>query len=160
MINLTQKYTPDSFEKGPLWMLIPRFILACIYLYLGTIHLLDPIKFQRTLNLPTTEGILFNGFFNTIVGDEQLFTLIRIFAGSMEIIIRLALVFGFLLRFCGIISTILLSFIVISLIPSWFILVRHALPLVLSIPMIFYNSNRYAPAEKFVPQSLKKWHIK
>jgi uncharacterized membrane protein YphA (DoxX/SURF4 family) len=141
-------------------MLIPRFILGFLYLYLGTQHLFIPSIFQRTLELPANRGIIFRDLLRVILADETLFFIIRIGTGALEIIIGAALVVGILLRIWGIVSTLILALIVIALIPSWFMIILHGLPLLLSIPMIFINSNRFAPAEKYIPQSLRKWHAK
>ncbi len=145
---------------APIWMLIPRFITAFLYLFLGSRHLLIPESFRRTLELPAEHGILFTWFFKIPLENPSIFEIFRIVVGIAEILIGLALVIGFLLRLMGIISTVLLIFIVISLIPSWFMVIVHGLSLFFSIPLIFFNANRFAPAEKIIPPHLMKWQAK
>ena len=139
-------------------MLIPRFILGFLYLYLGIQHLLIPNVFQRTLELPANRGVIFRDLLRVILTDETIFFIVRVTAGTLEVIIGIALVIGFLLRIMGLVSTMILILIVVALIPGWFMVILHGLPLLISVPMIFINSNRYAPAEKYIPQSLRKWH--
>ena len=79
-------------------MLLPRFVIGFLYLYLGIQHLFLPSLFQRTLELPVNRGIVFNEFLKEILTDEMIFLIVRIVAGTLEVIIGNALVIGFLLR--------------------------------------------------------------
>ena len=115
---------------------------------------------SKTLELPANRGMVFSELFRVTLADVMIFFIVRIVAGTLEIIIGIALVIGFLLRMLSFISTVILTLIVIALIPSWFMVIVHGLPLFLSVPMIFMNSNSYAPAEKYIPQSMRKWQAK
>jgi uncharacterized membrane protein YphA (DoxX/SURF4 family) len=147
-------------SKVPKLILLPRFSLAALYLWLGTNHLLYEEVFRRTLELPANNGILFNGIISSVLDNTQFFFIVRYFAVILELSVGLSLLFGFLLRFMALLSTLLLTLITLSLIPNRFMLLIHGLPLLLSIPLIFINSNLYSPGERFVPPQLKRWQAR
>ena len=141
-------------------MLIPRVGLGLLYIYLGLRHLLIPETFRSTLELPANNGIILRDILVLPLTNETLFIVVRFIAVVVELIVGGALLVGFLLRLLGIISTGLLFIITISLIPNWFMLVLHGIPFIVSIPLIFINSNIYAPAEKYIPKFLRKWQAR
>lgn len=123
-------------------------------------HLIFDEVFRRTLELPAKNGILFTDLIFLILDNSQMFTLVRYFGAILELSVGLAFLFGFLLRFTSLLSTSILALITLSLIPNWFMLLLHGLPLLLSVPLIFINSNLYAPGQRLVPDRLRKWQAR
>ncbi|MFW9904955.1 MAG: hypothetical protein ACFFFH_11525 [Candidatus Thorarchaeota archaeon] len=105
-------------KQASVWMFFPRLVLAFLSLYLGSSHLLLPEVFRKILELPTYHGILFKDLMMMILTNSDLFSILRIIVALSDILIDLALLIGFLLRLMGLISSILLFFISLSLIPN------------------------------------------
>jgi uncharacterized membrane protein YphA (DoxX/SURF4 family) len=135
-------------------MLLPRLSLALIYSYLGFKHLFTPESFRSTIALPESGGNIIREIFALPLENETFFLVFRYFAVGIELLMGFMLLTGFLLRLCGIISSSLTFLLAISLIPNLFLFVLHAIPFLLSLPLIFINSNLFSPAERFIPESL------
>ena len=145
--------TPIS-PKVSIWMLVPRFTLVFIYFYLGLKHLFNAESFRRTIAVPESGGNFIRDLFASPLENELFFTLFRLFAVGVELLIGFLLLTGFLLHLCGIISSSLTFVLAISLIPNILLFTLHAIPFIISIPLIFFISNLSAPAERFIPNSL------
>ncbi len=145
-----------SSQSSPVsvWALISRFLLAFIYLYLGLKHLFNTESFRRTIASPESGSNFLRDIFALPLENEVSFTVFRFFAVSIEILMGIMLIIGVLLRLLGYISSSLTFILAVSLIPNFFLFFLHFIPCILSLLLIFFNSNKFVPAERFIPESL------
>ena len=137
--------------------LILRIILSLVLIFLGFNHLLNPSTFEKTLELPLNNGIFFNWFYKIILQDSNLFFLTRSIVGTLELIFGVLVLFGIFVKLVSALTSFILCFIIISLIPSWFMVFVHSFSLIIAIPLIFLENRLFIPFEKFIPEKMKKF---
>ena len=142
----------DTVEK---FLLIPRFLLSLLLFYLGLQQIFVQNFFRTTLELPAQQGLFLNWFFSFLLSSQTIFIISWVFVVLMEFLLATALFIGFLPRLAGLLTTIFLLIIILGLIPNWFIVIIHSVPLLFSLPLIFYGSTKYSPFSRYLPTNLK-----
>ena len=136
-------------------MLIFRFLLGLLLFYLSLQQIFVQDFFRKTLELPAQQGLYLKWFFQFFLSSPTIFTLSWVLVVLVEILLGIALLIGFLPRLASFLVTVFLLIIIIGLIPNWFILFIHSVPLLFSIPLILYGSDQYSPFSKYLPQRIK-----
>ena len=136
-----------------------RLFLGLTFLASSIFYIFNPNLLIVWVNDATMHSWLFGWLFLIMQSEGSLIILFQAIVIVSELYFGVTLLIGFLIRLSGILGSIFCGSVILiqlQLINFGLILV----PLfffVLFLSLFNYNSNKYAIADKFIPESLQNW---